>query len=140
MRTGVQSLTSFSVTDLVLSRAVVQVADAAQVWCCCGCGIGQQLYLQFEPQPGNIHMLQVWSQKKQKKKMKKYFFFPLIQLSKIFFPIASFKKFISAPQLVLVTSCRILELLSNSRNPLSSFPYEVQDYKASEDLLFSDKP
>ena len=28
-------------------------------WCCCGCGIGWQLQLQFNPWPGNFHMLQV---------------------------------------------------------------------------------
>ena len=31
------------VKDLVLLQAVVQVADAAWILHCCGCGIGQQL-------------------------------------------------------------------------------------------------
>ena len=31
----------------------------AQIWCCCVCGIGWQLQVQFNPQPGNFHMLQV---------------------------------------------------------------------------------
>ena len=29
--------------DTVLPGATVQVTDAAQILCCCGCGIGQQL-------------------------------------------------------------------------------------------------
>ena len=33
------------VKDPVLLQAVVQVADVARIWCCCGCGIGQQLWL-----------------------------------------------------------------------------------------------
>ena len=31
--------------DLALLQAVVQVGDAAQIWLCCGCGIGWQLWL-----------------------------------------------------------------------------------------------
>ena len=31
------------VKDPALTQAVVQVADAAQFLCCCGCGVGQQL-------------------------------------------------------------------------------------------------
>ena len=31
------------VKDLALVQAVVQVADAAWIWCCCGCGIGWKL-------------------------------------------------------------------------------------------------
>ena len=33
--------------DLALPQAVVWVADAAQVWC--GCVVGWQLQLQFDP-------------------------------------------------------------------------------------------
>ena len=33
------------VKDLVMLWAVVWAADAAQVWSCCGCGVGQQLQL-----------------------------------------------------------------------------------------------
>ena len=33
------------VKDLALPRAVVYVADSAQIWYCCGCGIGQWLQL-----------------------------------------------------------------------------------------------
>ena len=35
------------VKDLMLPQAVAQVADAAWIQCCCGCG--QQLQLQFDP-------------------------------------------------------------------------------------------
>ena len=31
------------VKDPELLCAAVSVADAAQIWCCCGCGVGQQL-------------------------------------------------------------------------------------------------
>ena len=33
------------VGDPALPWAVVQVADVAQIPCCCGCGVGQQLQL-----------------------------------------------------------------------------------------------
>ena len=48
------------VKDLALPQAAVQFADAAQIPSWCGCGIGRQLQLQFNPWPGNFHMLQVW--------------------------------------------------------------------------------
>ena len=41
------------IKDLVL-QAAAQVADAAQIWY--GGGVGWQLQLQFNPQPGNFHM------------------------------------------------------------------------------------
>ena len=37
------------VRDLVLLWAVVQVTDAARIWCCCGCGVGWQLQLWLDP-------------------------------------------------------------------------------------------
>ena len=43
--------------DLVLLQAAVQVTHMAWIWHCCG--VGQQLQLPFDPQPGNFHMLQV---------------------------------------------------------------------------------
>ena len=33
------------VKDPALPSAVVYVADSAQIWCCCGSGVGQQLQL-----------------------------------------------------------------------------------------------
>ena len=42
------------VKDPALPRAIVQVAEATWIWSCCGCGIDQQLQLQFDPQPGNF--------------------------------------------------------------------------------------
>ena len=44
------------VKDPALPWAVVQVADAAWIWHCCGCGVGWWLQLQFDPQPGKLHM------------------------------------------------------------------------------------
>ena len=37
------------VKDLALPRAVVWVANVAWIWHCCGYGVGQQLWLQFNP-------------------------------------------------------------------------------------------
>ena len=34
----------------------------------CGCGVGQQLQLRFDPYPGNLHMPWVWPYKDKKKK------------------------------------------------------------------------
>ena len=36
------------------------VKDLAQIHCCLGCGVGLQLQLQFDSQPWNFHMPQVW--------------------------------------------------------------------------------
>ena len=44
---------------LLLLRAVEWVADAAQSWHCSGCGVGWQLKLWFDLEPGNLHMPQV---------------------------------------------------------------------------------
>ena len=54
------------VKDLALLQ--VQVADTAQIWCCCGSDVGRQLQLQLDPQPGNLHMLGCGPQKEKKKK------------------------------------------------------------------------
>ena len=43
------------------------IRDAAQIPCCCGYGIGRQLSLQFDLQPGNSHMPQC--RKKREKKI-----------------------------------------------------------------------
>ena len=37
------------IKDLVLLQVAVWVADAAQIWCCHGCGVGWQLLLPFYP-------------------------------------------------------------------------------------------
>ena len=59
------------VGDPALSLAVVQVAESAQIWCCCGSGISWWLQLQLDPQPGNLHMPWEWPQKRKKKKKRK---------------------------------------------------------------------
>ena len=46
------------VKDLSLPWAVVWVTDTAWIPCCFGCGVGQQLQLQFDPYPGNLHKTQ----------------------------------------------------------------------------------
>ena len=35
------------IKDLALPRAAEEVTDAAQILCCCDCGVGWQLQLQF---------------------------------------------------------------------------------------------
>ena len=42
------------VKDTALLWAVLWVADVARICCSYGCGVGWQLQLQFEPQPGNF--------------------------------------------------------------------------------------
>ena len=37
------------VKDLALPQAVAKVIDEAHIWCCCGCDIGWQLQLIFNP-------------------------------------------------------------------------------------------
>ena len=56
------------VKDLTLLWAVVWVADVARTHCCYGCGIGQQLQLLVDPQPGNFHMLPMQPKKAKKEK------------------------------------------------------------------------
>ena len=56
--TWVQSLASFTewAKDLVaLPQDARQVVDVARILCYCVCGIGQQLQIQFDTQPGNFH-------------------------------------------------------------------------------------
>ena len=55
------------VNNPVLPQAVMQFADESWIWHHCGCGIGQQLQLQFSPQPGNFQMMwvQPWKQTKK---------------------------------------------------------------------------
>ena len=33
----------------VLPQATLWVTDSAWIWCCCGCGVGWQLHLGFDP-------------------------------------------------------------------------------------------
>ena len=51
--------------DRTLQQAALQVTDVAWIQCYYGWGIGQHLQLQFDPQPGNFHMLYVWPTKKK---------------------------------------------------------------------------
>ena len=37
------------VKDLVLPWVAVKVVDVAWILCCCGCGVGRQLHLRFDP-------------------------------------------------------------------------------------------
>ena len=54
------------VKDPALPQAVSWATDVAQIQCCCGCCIGQQVQLQFNPRkPGNFHISQVQPYKKK---------------------------------------------------------------------------
>ena len=48
------------VKDPALPWAVVWVPDAARIFSCSSCGVGQQLLLQSNPEPGNLQMPPVW--------------------------------------------------------------------------------
>ena len=37
------------IKDLMVLEAAAQVTAVAQIWCRCGCGVGWQLKLQFNP-------------------------------------------------------------------------------------------
>ena len=45
--------------DPALPWAVVEIPDAAPIPRYCGCGVGQQLQLRFDPEPENFHVPQV---------------------------------------------------------------------------------
>ena len=60
------------VKDPALPRAVVQVADAARIWHCCGCGIGRQMQPSFDTEAWE-HPYGTGSGLKSKKKKKKNF-------------------------------------------------------------------
>ena len=52
-----------AVTNLTstITTRVQFLASLSRLWTwhCCGCGVGQQLQLQFVPYPGNFHVPQV---------------------------------------------------------------------------------
>ena len=47
------------VKDPALQGATVQVADVAQILCCYGSGVGEQLQLRLDAQPRNLYMPRV---------------------------------------------------------------------------------
>ena len=48
--------------DVRMQAQFLALFSGLRIQCCCGCGIGWQLQLQFNPLlPGNFHMLQVLS-------------------------------------------------------------------------------
>ena len=63
------------VGDPALPWAVLWVADAARVPCCCGSGVGWWLRLRLDPWPGGLHVPRErprkWQKAKKKKKKKK---------------------------------------------------------------------
>ena len=59
------------VKDLALPWTVVQIADAARIWHCCGSGVGRQQQLRLDPWPGTLHMPWVQPLKKRRQKTKK---------------------------------------------------------------------
>ena len=71
MRLQVWYLTSLWVKGLALPWAVVQVTDLAQILHCCGCGVGQQLQLRFNPLAWE-HAYALGAALKRQKTKKKY--------------------------------------------------------------------
>ena len=65
------------VKDLVLPWAMVQVADAAQILHCYGCGVGGQLQLRFDRSLGNSYATDAALKSKK------------ISVEKVFFPHSS---------------------------------------------------
>ena len=69
MRMWIQFLASLSRLGIQHCHELwSQVADAARIQHCRGCGVGWQLHLQFNPQPGNFHICHRYGPKEQKKK------------------------------------------------------------------------
>ena len=76
IRLGAMGLRVRSLALLSGSR----IRRCCELWCrwqtqlrshCCGCGVGWQLQLQWNPQPGNLHMPWVQPQKDKKEKTPK---------------------------------------------------------------------
>ena len=55
------------VKDPVLPRAEAYVADAAQIWCCCGCGIASSCSSDLTLSPGTSICCRCGHKKKRKK-------------------------------------------------------------------------
>ena len=49
------------VKDLALPCTVLQIEEVTQIMSCCGCGMGWQLQLWFDPWPRSLHVPRVWS-------------------------------------------------------------------------------
>ena len=61
------------VKDPALPQAAAQITDMAWISCCCDCGCGQKLHLQFNPWPRNLISCRCSpKKKKEKKKERKY--------------------------------------------------------------------
>ena len=56
---SIPSLTQW-VKDPMWLHTLAKVIDVARILHCCGCGVGWQLQLRFDPLPGTFHMPQVW--------------------------------------------------------------------------------
>ena len=57
------------VKDPALPQAVVEVADAAQIWCCCDCGVGHSCNSDSTPGPGPFICHRCSCKKKKKKSL-----------------------------------------------------------------------
>ena len=73
MRMQVRSLASLSgLGDLALPQAIVQVADMAWIWRCCGWGISRQLELRFDPLAWELPHAEGAALKRKKKSIELY--------------------------------------------------------------------
>ena len=67
-----RSLASLSgLKDLALPWAAMYITDTAQIWHCCGCGVGWELQLWLDPYPGKLPYTASVALKRPKKKKKK---------------------------------------------------------------------
>ena len=60
----------YGISRLTLTRKN-ENSNLKKICACYSCGVGQQLQLGFDPQPGNLHVLRVGPKKNQKDKKKK---------------------------------------------------------------------
>ena len=89
MRMWVQSLASLSG---IWIPHYCELWYRSQMWlrsCCCGCGIGQQLQVQFDPWPGNFQIVHKCSPKKKKKSVECVFLVTLSRKDFRLFPVYS---------------------------------------------------
>ena len=64
-----QQIKSLASIHLALSQAAAYVTDVSQILQCCGCGVGQQVQLLFDPSLG-IYICHTCSPKKEKSNKK----------------------------------------------------------------------
>ena len=101
----IPSLTQW-VKDLVLMHELVQVADVAQIQCCCGCGIGFRCSLDF-PSPGTSIYCSYGREKEKKRKKPQNLTFLLSTCTHICTEVTRFKNLSCKTNLMYFKLCPI---------------------------------